>query len=331
MFEQESRVAEHWFSNGQIGKALPHFRRAMLIDPRSHQMKLRIGQCLDRMGRTEEASVMFEDLVGPDFDGIAQALQGEILQAYTNLCHRTGRESAVLDCLRPKLAMIERLPALYYNLGLALYKSRQMDEARDCFLRLKILHPKHSAGYIGQAILQCHANRFAEALEELESGRRAVPHDVQIFENIAVVHMKMGNPLASITILRSLIERGMRSAKLLHMLGMAHLRLGNLPTAETHLKQSLDIERTGDALREMGWLLIAKGLHAESIVYLKEALTINPNDIWAKLDLAIAYFKQGITVDAHILFNEARAAAPSPEVTKLLDDLARVIAAGPRS
>ena len=143
----------------------------------------------------------------------------------------------------------------------------------------------------------------------------------------------MGNPLAAITTLHGALARAgaIQNAKVLHLLGMAHLRLGELSRAEGYLRRSLEVERTAEALREMGWLLIAREDYTESISFLKEAISINPNDIWAKLDLAIAYFKQGVTVDAQILFNEARAASPTPEVTKLLNDLARVITAGPSS
>lgn len=328
--EQECRLAEHYFSKGEVSLALPHFRRTLLIDPESFKCGLRVAQCLDRTGRFGEA---YDSLLHIMERGIArseESIQREILQAFTNLCHKLGKELEVIDCLKSHLALAEATPALFYNLGLAFYKCNRFSEAQESFSRLKALHPRHSAGYIGQAILYCHLSQYDQAVRELRTGRAAAPRDAQIIENLAVVQMKMGNPLAAVTTLRQAFRQGsVYNAKFYHLMGMAHLRLGELGHAEGFLRKSLDLERSGEALREMGWLLVAKGNYPESISFLKEALTINPNDVWAKVDLAIAYFKQGITADAQILFNEARAASSAPEINRLLDDLARVIAEEP--
>lgn len=331
--EQEYRLAEHSFSRGDVARALPHFRRALLIDPDSYKWQLRVGQCLDRMGKAEESYETFRRILALGLGRCEEALRREILQAFTNLCHRLGKELEVIDCLKAHTALLEQTPALFYNLGLAYFKCSQFSEARECFDRLKAIHPKHSAGYIGQAVLHCHFGQLQKAVLELQTARAAVPNDAQIIENLAVVQMKMGNPLGAVTTIRGAVTRGAaaNSSKLFHLLGMAHLRLGELGRAEEYLRRSLEIERTSEALREMGWLLVARGNYPDSIVFLKEALAINPGDIWAKVDLAIAYFKQGIVIDAQVLFNEARAASPTPEVSKLLDDLARVMEPGPKA
>lgn len=332
VLEQECRLAEHCFTRGEVARALPHYRRALLVDPDSHKWQLRVGQCLDRLGETGEAYDTFRRILVRGIARCEEPIRREILQAITNLCHRIDKEIEVIEYLTAHQPLIEDTPALFYNLGLAYFKCRRYPEARECFDRLKAIHPKNSAGYIGQAVLFCHFNQLGNAVQELMAARHAVPNDVQITENLAVVQMKMGNPLGAVTTLRSALSRGgaAHNAKLYHLLGMAHLRLGELVRAEQYLRKSLELERTSDGLREMGWLFVARGNYTDSIAYLKEALAINPNDIWAKVDLAIAYFKQGVTVDAQILFNEARAASPTPEVSKLLDDLARVIDTGPR-
>lgn len=330
VLEQESRLAEHCFSRGDVSRALPHFRRALLVDPESHKWRLREGQCQDRLGQTSESYETFRLILSRGIARCEEGLRREILQAFTNVCHKLGKELEVIDCLAAHAPLVESTPALFYNLGLAHYKCRQFTEARESFDRLKAIHPNNSAGYIGQAVLHCHFGELPQAVQELETARQAVPHDMQIVENLAVVQMKMGNPLAAVTVLRAALRHSgaVHSAKLYHLLGMAHLRLGELARAEEYLRKSLEIERTAEALREMGWLFVARGNYPDSIAFLKEALSIDPNDIWAKVDLAIAYFKQGIMVDAQILFNEARAASPTPEVSKLLDDLARVIEPG---
>ncbi len=327
--EREYRLAEHLFARGDVRRALPHFRRALLLDPESLGWKLRTAQCLERLGRFDESYQelrrMFESGIGM---GDA-ALRREILQVFTNLCHRLNRGQEVIECIEAHRDVADDTPPLLYNLGLALYKCERFDDARACFERLKTVHPNHSAGYIGLAILHCRALRHDLALEELQAGRRASPQDVQVVENLALVQMKMGNPLGAVTVLRaaSHLPAAVRSAKYTHLLGMAHLRLGELVRAEQHLRRSLALEKSADALRDIGWLMVAKGNYAESIDYLKEALVINPADVWAKVDLAIAYFKQGVTQDAQAIFNELRSESSQiPEVNKLLDDLARLIA-----
>lgn len=327
-YEREYRLAEHLFARGEIRRALPHFRRAQLLDPAFPKWRLRIGQCQERLGSLEEAYESFRGLIDPGLQSIETVLRREILQAFTNLCHRLNREQEVTASLGDHPELVRETPALLYNLGLAHYKCRRFPEAQSCFDSLKESFRNHAAGYIGRAILHCHFGEFDRALQELHTGRQSAPHDLQIVENLALVQMKMGNPLGAVTVLRAASELpgAARNAKFSHLLGMAHLRLGDLGKAEGYLRQSLEFERTADALRDLGWLFVAKGNYAESIEFLKEALVVNPNDVWAKVDLAIAYFKQGVMQDALALFNEVRSVSQVPEVNKLLDDLARLIA-----
>ncbi|OGH55560.1 MAG: hypothetical protein A3G34_00590 [Candidatus Lindowbacteria bacterium RIFCSPLOWO2_12_FULL_62_27] len=330
--DQERRIAEHCFVRGDARRALPHFRRALLVEPDSDRIEMRVAQCLDRLGKLDESYAAFRALVERGVGRCEEPLRREILQAFTNLCHRLNRDPEVIECLSPHLPLLEQTPPLYYNLGLAFYKCNRLEESKECFERIKAIHANHSAGYIGLAVLYCHFGHLESAIQELQAARAAAPNDVQVVENLAVVQMKIGNPLAAVTTLRSALSKGggFHSPKFYHLLGVAHLRLGELARAEGYLQKSLAIERTSEALREMGWLQITRGNFDGSIAYLKDALALNPNDVWAKLDLAIAYFKQGITMDAQVLFNEARAVSPTPEVTRLLDDLARAIETAPR-
>ena len=163
VFEQERRLAEHCFSHGQIVRALPHFRRALLVCPDSHKMQLRIGQCLDRLGKCDEAYEVYRRIFSQGIARCESSLQCEILQAYTNLCHKLSKELEVIDCFKSHSGLVEQTPALFYNLGLAFYKCRRFSEARDCFTRLKAVHSRHAAGYIGQAILYCHFGQLENA------------------------------------------------------------------------------------------------------------------------------------------------------------------------
>lgn len=326
--ERERRLAEHQFSLGRAARALPHYRRALLGEPDSIQLSLRVGQCLERLGRTDESYDFFRGILQRGIARCDEPLQREILLAHTNLCLRIGRVIEVSDILGSHGPLVEQTPALFYNLGIAHYKSGRYEEAAGSFEKLRAVHPNNSAGYVGQAILHCHFNRLDAAAQVLQEARRMAPGDIQIIENLAVVQMKSGNPLGAVTAIRQSLPTFRRNPKLLHLLGMAHLRLGDLARAEVELQKSLEISRSPEALRELGWLRVAKGDYPGGMVFLKEALQINPNDIWAKVDLAVAYFKQGITAEAQVLFDEARAAAPSSDVSRLLDDLARLIAVG---
>lgn len=331
-FEQQVQAAERLFSKGDIDDALPHFRRASLVRPESEKIRLRIAQCLDRVGQREDAYQAYRRVLLRGINRCEENLRQEVLQAFTNLCHRMGRDLDVIECLKSHSNLMARTPALFYNLGLAYYKTHQFPEARDVFTRIKATHPANAAGYIGLAILHCHHGKFETAVEELREGMKAVPGDPQLVENLSMVQMKMGNNLAALTTLMNAnrVSRG-RNARILHLMGMAHLRIGDLTRAETYLRQSIEIDRTPDALRELAWLKIARGEYVQSVDVLKEALAINPEDIWTKLDLAIAYFKQGITTDARDLFEQARKAAPNSDVARILDDMARIIGAERKS
>lgn len=321
--DNEWMTAERLFNGGDAADAVPHYRRALLFKPVNKKIHLRLAQCEERLGRDVVAFETLDRLVRESEDLDEDTLR-ETLLSLTNLCHRLEKPQRVIDALQLHPDLVRSTPALAYNLGLGYFKQQKFAQARNTFVRLKEDHPKHAAGYMGLAIVAVHFGKNDEAVACLESARNAASWDPQVIENLAVVQMKAGNPVAAITSLRSGLSRFMKNPKLLHLMGVAHMQVGDLSKAEHFLRSSLERNRTADTLREMGRLLIQRKACIESIAFLKESLSMDPGNLWAKVDLAVAFHRQGMINETVAMVTDIRTARPGPEIENILDELTRV-------
>lgn len=316
-------TAERLFNSGDAAGAVPHYRRALLFKPVNRKIHLRLAQCEERLGRDVAAFDTLDRLVRESEDLDEETLR-EALLSLTNLCHRLEKPQRVVDALQLHPDLVRNTPALAYNLGLGYFKQQKFAQASNTFVRLREDHAKHAAGYMGLAIVAVHFGKNEEAVSCLESARHAASWDPQVIENLAVVQMKAGNPVAAITSLRAGLNRFLKNPKLLHLMGVAHLQIGEAPKAEHYLRSSLERNRTSETLREMGRLLIRRKAYIESIAFLKESLSMDSENTWTKADLAVAYHRQGMIADAAAMVADIRRSCPSREIENILDDLTRV-------
>ncbi len=82
----------------------------------------------------------------------------------------------------------------YFNLGNAYAKAGQLDQAADAFRQVLSLRPNFARAYKNLSAILRRQQAWAEALQVLQDGHRAVPRDGPILNDLALLYTGVDDP-----------------------------------------------------------------------------------------------------------------------------------------
>ena len=187
---------------GRVREALPHFQRALELDPKSVATEQNIGNAYYRLGEFAAAREHYQRAVALDpkfasgFNGLGAALWelhevDGALQAYrTSLSldpHHLGAQQNIAralfalgrfaDAARHYAEVAHQQPTspnAHYDLGLALARAGEIDQAARHFAAALQLKPS-AVSYLNYARFLANAGRTADAMAALETALRLQP------------------------------------------------------------------------------------------------------------------------------------------------------------
>jgi len=161
------------FDAGQYSEALAEFNAALAVDPNQPGIHARAGDCYLRLNRNEEALEAYDKALDLDpGDASLYAQKGVVLGRLgkASESQEMFKRSAELD---PKGAGQN-----FYNLGVTMYNSGEMDKAADAFKQSIASDPNYAESYylLGISLANDEAN-FPAAVDAfkkyIEIGKRA--------------------------------------------------------------------------------------------------------------------------------------------------------------
>ena len=168
---------------------------------------------------------------------------------------------------RHALAVTRDNSVAHNNLGSALLKSGQVDEAIDHFQKALKLVPGFARPHYNLGIVLLGSGRGDEAIDQLQAALKLNP-------GFAQAHYSLGNAL---------------------------LQRGQLDEAMVHFQKALQLQpNLADARINLGNLLLQKGQADEAIAQFQKALEVRPNDPLARYNLGNAFLKSGRVDEAII-------------------------------
>lgn len=222
--------------------------------PENIRAKNNIGRALVRMGRFEEASSYFSEV-----------LQFENEDAKS-----------------------------YYNSGVALAGQGQLDEALRYYTEALRINPRYARAHFSSGnIFQAWGN-VDDALRHYSDALRIRPDYLEARINMGVLLAKKGEFEKAIVHFSEAVKIDPESARAHNNLGGALVRLGRIDEAVNHYREALRIKpEYADAHYNLGIILKLKGDQDGAIRHLSEAVRINPAHGNAHYDLGNLFSEQG--------------------------------------
>jgi Flp pilus assembly protein TadD len=164
------------------------------------------------------------------------------------------------------------------NLGLAMHKSGQLDEAAAHFEKALQIQPNDYTALLTMGVTRFHQGRVPEAIEYAQAAIRSEADGSKAHNLLGMALAKQNRNEAALDEVRRASELAPKDAEIRNNLGLALARLGRNPEAidEFHEAVRLDPNNAAPAHANLGWALLESGKPRESIPEFEAALQLNP-------------------------------------------------------
>ena len=175
------------------------------------------------------------------------------------------------------LAVAPRNVAIESNLGLALQRSGQVDEAAAHFEKAVQIEPDDQVSQLYLGIARFYQGRVPEAIEHAKIAIRLQPDSSKAHDLLGMALAKQNQNEAALDEVRRAAELAPKDAEIRNGLGTVLARLGRMPEAAEEFHQALRLDqRNAPAHSNLGLLLLTSGKAQESILEFEAALQLDP-------------------------------------------------------
>ena len=163
------------------------------------------------------------------------------------------------------------------NLGLAMHKSGQLDEAAAHFEKALQMQPDDYMALLTMGVTRFYQGRVPEAIEYAQAAIRSEPDSPKAHNLLGMALAKQNHNEAALDEVRRASELDPKDAEIRNNLGLALARLGRMPEAIDQFHEALRLDPNNAAAHaNLGWALLESGKPRESIPEFEAALRLNP-------------------------------------------------------
>jgi Flp pilus assembly protein TadD len=198
-----------------------------------------------------------------------------VLATLTNAQIHRWTDSVTL--LEHALAVTPPKAAIEYHLGLALYRSGQLDEAAAHFEKALQLAPHDHISLYYMGVCRFYQGRVPEAIEYARAAIRLQPDAAKAHDLLGMALAMQNQNEPALDEARRAAELAPEDADIRNDLGLALARLGKIPEAIDELREALQLNPNNAAAHaNLGLSLLQSGKVQESIPQFEAALQLNP-------------------------------------------------------
>ena len=270
------------FNTGRLDAALPHFERALKINPEHSAPYNDIGDVFRAKKDSDKAIAYYQTAV---------RLDPSYVSAYNNMgamLREIGQLDNSVGWYRRALEIDPACAEVHYNLALSLQELKCPDEALEHLRRAIAIDPKYSDAH----------NNLANLLYKKGELNAAEQHYQQ-----AIIYSR-DPALAHVNI------------------GTMKLSSGRAPEALAHFREALRLKPDDvDALTKLGTLLAMNGHFEEALVHLEKARDLEPDSPKALNASALHLHRQGKLSEAVGLYDRAIRRTPAADAAGIYSNL----------
>lgn len=236
-------------NRGRIEEAVPHFQKALEIDPNHVSAHNNFGGALASCGRIEQAAAHFQKALESD-PTCAEAHNG-----LGNVLALAGRTGDAIPCFQRALQLKPDLASAHNGLGRALSATGRTQEAERHLREALEINADYAEAHNNLGAVLMRAGRADEAVAEFQRASQLKPDSAEF-------HCNLGLTLRS---------------------------LGQLDEAAEEFRRALQIKPDfGEAHGNLGGILYLQDKPAEAMVHFHKHMELDPNSTMARQNFALA-------------------------------------------
>jgi tetratricopeptide (TPR) repeat protein len=303
-FQQASEIApsryEPFFN---WGVALAHGNRPMEAiekleaalerNPKASGAHILLGSLLMEQGRFEEAKQHYEK---------ASAINPNSPEPFLNWGMVLARQGAYEEAIirfRQSLSLQGNQPQLFFLWGTVLAELKDYVGAIEKFRLALRFDPNHSQAYHFWSVVLNQMGRYEEALEKSQAALRHSPENAQTQLNQGDVLTNLGKFNEALPHYEKALALDPTLAEACLGWGVALCRLQRPLEADEKFMQCLNLNAKLPELRyQWGRFLLEQDRNAEALFHLQAGIELDPGNVPALLNLALAQLKMNLRGDA---------------------------------
>lgn len=270
--------------SNDVETAINAFRKASLIDPRSHQAHGNLGSMLQMQGKLDDAARslrraialnpdapelhynlgrlhyergLYDEAVGANARAVA--LEPAYVMAHNNMgnaLRKLGELDRAVAAYRRVLELAPDFAEGHNNLATALLDQEKFDEAALACRQALAINPNYAEGHNNMGVVLCEKGALAEAAASYARALMMRPDYAEAFNNLAFVLGEQG-------IYEDAIVCSNRALEIDPEFAEAHNQLGNVYRIQGKLVQSL--AHFAEAIRIKPDYIMALGNYANAL------------------------------------------------------------------
>lgn len=274
--------AQRELANARGAAVLERAAREKPTDP---QVRLRLADGLNMLGKSDEAAKIYQEVLKqlPDMPFLKEGVRSKLTDIYLRGKDRQRAAEQLESIVRDNPTDAQA----YYYLGSLAYSETNYLQAADYFSKVILLNPEFAQGYYDLAAAQLNGDQAADALVTLEKARARFPQRFypEYLTGMAYSQQKdFTNALKHLTtaeiIAQATDEKQALKDSFYFQLGVTSERAGDFAQAEKYFEKCLELSPNDDeAQNYLGFMLADRGEkleHARELI--EKALKARPGN-----------------------------------------------------
>ncbi len=267
--------------------AIAAYDSILFLYPKNLQANLYKAQCLEAKGDKEQAIAGFQTVLS--LDPTNKEVKSEIL----NIRKSSMTPAEFMDYMSRNAVDDKSALADMYNYALGLHKQNKLDDAITCYNEVLKLKTDNPEIYLNLAIAYKQKNDLAQAKQVLQGAKTKFPNNKPISDNLQALAQEAtsgkfdeasnyyngGDYQKALAAYQSIQPPSFDS---LSGIAVCYKALSDDTQAIQSYQKALELTPNSDVAYYIGVLYSEKENWYSSKIYLKKALTINPNNDKAK-------------------------------------------------
>jgi tetratricopeptide (TPR) repeat protein len=275
-----SRYAIFLQQQGRLTEAVPHFRSAFDLAPRSTEHAYNLALALLHDGQAKDALAVLDKQASRQADALA--LRGAVLNALE-------RPAEAAAALRASVAADPNNADTLYDLVLTLLKADGSAEASKLLDSARRRFPRVAKIYAASGMVAYLLGRDAEAVKWYETAVQLEPDGADLYLALGDVHDATGNLGRAEQAYRRSLQLDPASATAHVKLGKNQAKLQRPAEAQREFAEAVRLDPAqADAHFQLGKLASARGDHAAAVEHHRAAVEASPGlkEAWYQLGIS---------------------------------------------
>jgi len=224
----QSNLGAELVRAGKVQDAIPHYEKALQLNPQYNAVHGPLGAALMKVGHTDEALHEYETALAI-YPGSA-----DLHNSYGSALARRGRLDEATTQLTQAIALNPRLAEAQNNLGIALARQGHINDASERFAKAIALNPRFAEAHnnLGIALLSDPQNAQPDKAEqEFKEAIAINAHYADAQNNLGTLYRQRGNNTQAEALFRQAIESDARFMK-------GYLSLGDILASESRFDEA---------------------------------------------------------------------------------------------